>query len=264
MALVVFCTKRYALVLGVAGLSASMLAACDLVMGSLPAPKDAATPGNKGGGSVGTPVSGAAGSKPSKSLDGNAGTEVSTAGHGGTSASNLADAGLDAGAKDAGRRDANVVGAAVDCNGAPPKRFYRDKDQDGYGNSTMERMACVPPQDGDAWVENGKDCDDNEQSIHPGQTEYFHQSYSSVTGVASFDYNCDGSETAAPGQAMAQDCTALLGLGCGGYGFDKTDRMGAGVDPYCGSVVVTTCVARLLGCQAERTTVAVAMDYACN
>ena len=57
--------------------------------------------------------------------------------------------------------------------------FYRDADNDGYGDPTKSILAGkVPP----GYVTNNKDCDDSNASVHPGATEL-------CNGI---DDNCNG------------------------------------------------------------------------
>jgi hypothetical protein len=57
--------------------------------------------------------------------------------------------------------------------------FYRDADGDGYGDSNVTLVACVPPA---GWVVRGGDCDDARALVHPGVPEVCN----------SLDDNCNG------------------------------------------------------------------------
>ena len=57
--------------------------------------------------------------------------------------------------------------------------FYRDFDGDGFGNFNDNAQACSAPN---GYVLNGTDCDDNNESVHPGITEVCNN----------FDDDCDG------------------------------------------------------------------------
>lgn len=72
-----------------------------------------------------------------------------------------------------------------DCDGSidegvPKNRYYRDTDNDGFGNGAWSVEACAPPP---GWVSDSSDCDDAQASIHPGANEVCNQ----------FDDDCDGS-----------------------------------------------------------------------
>jgi hypothetical protein len=58
-------------------------------------------------------------------------------------------------------------------------RYYRDADEDGYGDPEADTLAAVPPS---GYVDNNTDCDDTDSAIHPGATEVFDE----------VDNNCDG------------------------------------------------------------------------
>jgi hypothetical protein len=66
-------------------------------------------------------------------------------------------------------------GADNDCNGlvdeddpAGLHTWYQDADGDGYGDAEASLEACAPPQD---HVEDGTDCDDTDDTIHPDAEE---------------------------------------------------------------------------------------------
>jgi len=46
--------------------------------------------------------------------------------------------------------------------------FYRDQDNDGYGNSAITTQACTAPP---GYVANSTDCNDNNNTVYPGATE---------------------------------------------------------------------------------------------
>ncbi|MFT3750920.1 MAG: MopE-related protein [Agriterribacter sp.] len=59
------------------------------------------------------------------------------------------------------------------------KKFYRDKDADGYGDINSYMESCTLE---DGFVENSSDCNDNDASVHPGAPEF----------CDGKDNNCDG------------------------------------------------------------------------
>ncbi len=69
------------------------------------------------------------------------------------------------------------------CNGHIDEgvqvRFYRDQDNDGYGDPASKMQACTVPV---GYVENNLDCDDSDPNINPGVVEV----------VDGRDENCDG------------------------------------------------------------------------
>ena len=84
-------------------------------------------------------------------------------------------------------------GTDDNCNGqidegAAQYTFYRDADGDGYGDPKVTKKACVAPL---GYVNNNKDCYDNNQFARPGQFAFF----SNHRGDGSFDYNCDGKQS---------------------------------------------------------------------
>ncbi|MBN1335075.1 MAG: putative metal-binding motif-containing protein [Deltaproteobacteria bacterium] len=57
--------------------------------------------------------------------------------------------------------------------------YYRDADEDGYGDPTSTTTACDMPS---GYVANGADCDDQKADVHPGVDEYCN----------GYDDDCDG------------------------------------------------------------------------
>lgn len=58
--------------------------------------------------------------------------------------------------------------------------YYVDTDGDGYGSTNLTQAACVAPA---GYVSNTTDCNDTQNTIYPGATEYCNQ----------LDDDCDGS-----------------------------------------------------------------------
>ncbi len=77
--------------------------------------------------------------------------------------------------------------------------WYADADADGYGDAARGADACDPPV---GFVESADDCNDHNDTIHPGATE------SDCDGVT--DYNCDGSfgesDADADGYSACDEC----------------------------------------------------------
>jgi hypothetical protein len=162
--------------------------------------------------------------------------------------------------------DASAADAAPDartpdvdpdgCDGASERLFYRDDDEDGHGKAGTAVTGCSPPESG-VWAEVGDDCDDGEPDVHPGQTEFFGIGYrpGGNASLLSFDFDCDGSETAGPGQDRApDDCAGLLTCAGGGYVPNDERTMTPGINAYCGSNVQSFCEPAGLACQAAPTT----------
>ena len=62
---------------------------------------------------------------------------------------------------------------------ANPTTYYRDRDQDGYGDPYLWANSCSVP---DGWVTNDQDCNDDNANVHPTATEVCDE----------LDNNCDG------------------------------------------------------------------------
>ena len=71
--------------------------------------------------------------------------------------------------------------------------FYRDSDNDGYGDSSgatgTTKVGCADTVPA-GFVADDTDCDDNNVNAHPGQTAFFGTPRANGT----FDYNCDGTD----------------------------------------------------------------------
>jgi hypothetical protein len=243
----------------VTALLATALAGCELVMGDLP-PKqtqELQTPDAAGWGSAGA-----------GSLSGPIDAGVSSAQAGGA-----AEMRSDAAVRNDKPRDAGVdsavvvvdamIGPVAACDAGPGRVFYRDRDEDGFGDPAAAMNRCAAAE---GWSENNKDCNDEEADVHPGQTAYFGFGYRTAANStgSSFDYNCDGSESAAPDQELGPTICqgALLNLICGRSGFaPNAERANLpGINAYCGSNIIASCDALL--CQPHQTTAEA--HYTCN
>lgn len=113
----------------------------------------------------------------------------------------------------------------------PIAKIYPDVDKDGFGGGSGV-SGCIQPS---GWVSVGGDCNDQNPDVFPGQTKYFTSPYAASSSASSFDYDCSGTETAAPGFVLGN---------CGPQcvpGYQKTARTGVGVDPGCGSTAYYGC-----------------------
>jgi hypothetical protein len=169
---------------------------------------------------------------------------------------------LDTGAPDAGPPDAGPPDAGPPaCDGAASRVFFEDGDEDGFGDPDSFEVACTAP---DGYVSVAGDCNDENEAVHPEQPEFFGDGYPTPgSGRISFDYDCDGDEVPAPGQAVAnpQGCQGLLP--CTGAGYVEAARRNVpGANDHCGSRTVLSCAA-LLACSGG-TQVATDTPYICH
>jgi hypothetical protein len=74
------------------------------------------------------------------------------------------------------------------CSSCVPSAYYRDFDNDGYGDLNVSVNACSQPV---GYVLNSLDCDDLDPAAHPGQTAFFNLP---TKGTGDYDYNCDDLE----------------------------------------------------------------------
>jgi hypothetical protein len=147
----------------------------------------------------------------------------------------------------------------VDATCAAPTAYYRDRDKDGFGTTAERVLACVAPSDDGEWSTRPGDCRDDLPNVKPFQAATPDPPKYSGVGYAdpvrpqgiSFDFDCDGSETADPTNmyGAAPPCGALS-TNCGqiGYLTANPGRNGVGLNAYCGSTVLQICVSQGLNC----------------
>jgi hypothetical protein len=110
-----------------------------------------------------------------------------------------------------------LTDASADATLGCTATFYRDADDDGFGDADQSILACAAPA---GYVEDATDCYDGNAAAKPGQTEYF----TADRGDGSFDYDCiDGPTPEYEGTAACSafpSCAATPGWtdgdpGCG-------------------------------------------------
>jgi hypothetical protein len=136
--------------------------------------------------------------------------------------------------------------------GCTPVTLYRDRDNDGFGSERAgdQDFGCPTP----GWVTVGLDCFDAEPTdidradrVHPAQTGYFPTGYHpdpNQFSVASFDYDCSGTEEFDPTNSFGEvlpDCSSLE-LPCIGNGYLPTERTGPGIHEACGQEQFVLCL----------------------
>ena len=149
----------------------------------------------------------------------------------------------------AGNADPKCVGGGctiecrpnyADCDGnagngcEPASVYYKDGDGDGYGDTGQIVTGCTKPA---GYAAVGGDCSDTNKQVFPGQGAYFGTGYATAGGATSYDYDCDGAETEAPGFTHLENCSSCNGQ----TGWRATTRVGPGLDPYCGSSSRISC-----------------------
>jgi cysteine-rich repeat protein len=77
------------------------------------------------------------------------------------------------------------------CTHERMPNWYRDEDDDGYGDVADVRCATTAPE---GYVDNHDDCCDTNGDINPGVTSWFTERHYCTSTYGSFDYNCDGTE----------------------------------------------------------------------
>jgi hypothetical protein len=152
---------------------------------------------------------------------------------------------------------------------APPDcenlSWYADRDADGYGVATTVHNGCTKPETG-SWAAQPGDCDDQNEHVHPGQTQFFGAPYTTQAGADSYDYDCSGAEESKPDQALApQRCGLFSFPMCGSAsGYAKTPRSGASQNAYCGSTSIGSCVGSIAYVVCQSKTSTTSEPYLCH
>ena len=76
--------------------------------------------------------------------------------------------------------DDDCDGEVDEADAADAPTWFRDSDEDGYGNESVTAIGCDPPP---GYVADESDCDDSDAGIHPEQLD------APSDGV---DTDCDG------------------------------------------------------------------------
>ncbi|MBX3191689.1 MAG: hypothetical protein KF819_32150 [Labilithrix sp.] len=117
--------------------------------------------------------------------------------------------------------------------------FYFDADKDGFGDVNKAKAACNAQQAGEGYVAIAGDCHDGNANVKPGQQQYFGAPYARPDGKLSYDYDCSGVETEAPGVVHYRPCSSS----CSEAGLvpAASGRTELGVNDYCGSTTRLSC-----------------------
>jgi hypothetical protein len=170
----------------------------------------AVAPAASGGDTSSGGKSGASGSGgTSGGASGNGGSS-GTAGEGGAPP----EGGTGGTAGDTGGSTSGSSGTAGTAGCSAPTTFYRDADEDTYGDDAVTEDACEAPT---GYVDRGGDCADDDDTRNPGATER-------CNGL---DENCDDPDegSTCPAGCVPQDIMGVLHLLCAGpvnWGTAKT------------------------------------------
>jgi len=84
--------------------------------------------------------------------------------------------------------------------------FYRDSDEDTYGNAAVTMDACTAPT---GYTDRDGDCDDSDAAAFPGQTAYFTRARMG----GGYDFDCDSRETRQFSSAGPSTCSCMCPVG---------------------------------------------------
>lgn len=99
-----------------------------------------------------------------------------------------------------------VDGVDQDCDGADGCTWYTDADGDGYGDADAPYEDCGTPA---GYVGTGTDCDDTDDTVHPGAAEGWYDGVDGdCAGGSDYDADTDGEESSAYGGVDCDDADA--------------------------------------------------------
>jgi hypothetical protein len=124
--------------------------------------------------------------------------------------------------------------------------LYRDEDGDGFGVSSQQKSGCFAEP---GWSLEKGDCLDSNEMVFPGQALFVGIPYTNASGKPSYDYNCDGSETSAPGVLPVPDCSTAACSGKEGY--LPSESPGLGLNTLCGSKKLLKCTKQGPSCTSS-------------
>jgi len=216
--------------------------------------------GSGGGGSGGHSGTGGDSGSGGAGGDGGSGGDSGASGSGGAggSAGSAAGGGAGSGGSTTSGGSSGFGGGPADAgpDACTLVTWFQDDDKDGAGRTNASVESCDRPAP-EGWAEVGGDCNDDNKTVTPDQTDYFGVPYLTAGNTQSFDYNCKNGEEPDDSQYGAAPTCPITTIGCSGTGYVPTARTGPGVNSLCGSTTLRTCQTdAILGCKAVVTTVA--------
>jgi len=125
-------------------------------------------------------------------------------------------------------------------------RWYRDSDEDAYGDATTSALSCEQPE---GWVEDWSDCDDNDAEVNPGADEICNGTDDDCDGLTDDEDDSVDLSTASTwyadsdgdgyGEAATSSvaCSQPSGAVAGNTDCDDSDAdVNPGADEYCNSI----------------------------